>query len=199
MRSLSPGNQPTRLSALLYCRLKKQNKKREPFSASLPYTSPCTNMQSYGTCLYTKMLVVWRSERQIFLCAVVVSDGFSGREHMWTYIKSDDGRWFRSLDQSVTEVWDLFHFLKRKKKQIGRSQVFNGCLFFSPQIAREKPFLSLPSSAKRFRMPNLNPACFCNNKPLNKKNLERGTPEEKLMVVKKKRKEKETDVSSFFQ
>jgi len=38
------------------------------------------------------------------LCAVVVSDGFSGREHMWTYIKSDDGRWFKSLDQTVTEV-----------------------------------------------------------------------------------------------
>jgi hypothetical protein len=38
------------------------------------------------------------------LAAVVVSDGFSGREHMWTYIKADDGRWFKSLDQSVTEV-----------------------------------------------------------------------------------------------
>lgn len=38
------------------------------------------------------------------LCSVVVSDGFSGREHMWTYIKTDDGRWFKVLDQSVTEV-----------------------------------------------------------------------------------------------
>ncbi|OAV95855.1 hypothetical protein PTTG_04903 [Puccinia triticina 1-1 BBBD Race 1] len=38
------------------------------------------------------------------LAAVVVSDGFSGREHMWTYVKAEDGRWFKSLDQSVTEV-----------------------------------------------------------------------------------------------
>jgi hypothetical protein len=38
------------------------------------------------------------------LCAVVVSDGFSGREHMWTYVKSEDGKWFKSLDQTVTEV-----------------------------------------------------------------------------------------------
>ncbi|MBW0487096.1 hypothetical protein O181_026811 [Austropuccinia psidii MF-1] len=38
------------------------------------------------------------------LCAVVVSDGFSGREHMWTYIKADDGKWFKSLDQTLVEV-----------------------------------------------------------------------------------------------
>ncbi|POW18221.1 hypothetical protein PSHT_06080 [Puccinia striiformis] len=38
------------------------------------------------------------------LSSVIVSDGFSGREHMWTYLKTDDGKWFKSLDQTVTEV-----------------------------------------------------------------------------------------------
>ncbi|KNE94758.1 hypothetical protein PSTG_11944 [Puccinia striiformis f. sp. tritici PST-78] len=38
------------------------------------------------------------------LSSVIVSDGFSGREHMWTYVKTDDGKWFKSLDQTVTEV-----------------------------------------------------------------------------------------------
>lgn len=42
------------------------------------------------------------------LCAVVVSDGFPGRDHMWTYSKADDGRWFKFLDLHVSPVSKLF-------------------------------------------------------------------------------------------
>ncbi|KAI8450110.1 programmed cell death protein 2 [Phakopsora pachyrhizi] len=38
------------------------------------------------------------------LRSIVVFDGFSGREHLWSYIKSDDDRWFKSIDQKMIEV-----------------------------------------------------------------------------------------------
>ncbi|KAG0143153.1 hypothetical protein CROQUDRAFT_661647 [Cronartium quercuum f. sp. fusiforme G11] len=38
------------------------------------------------------------------LCAVVVSDGFPGRDHLWTYAKADDGRWFKFKDRHISSV-----------------------------------------------------------------------------------------------
>lgn len=38
------------------------------------------------------------------LCAVVVSDGFPGRDHMWTYTKADDGSWYKILDRQISPV-----------------------------------------------------------------------------------------------
>ncbi|KAH9821319.1 programmed cell death protein 2 [Melampsora americana] len=38
------------------------------------------------------------------LCAVIVSDGFPGRDHMWTYTKADDGTWYKILDKEISSV-----------------------------------------------------------------------------------------------
>ena len=37
-----------------------------------------------------------------------MSDGIPGRDHTYAYLRGYDGKWYKSLDATVTEVRPLF-------------------------------------------------------------------------------------------
>ncbi|EGG03191.1 uncharacterized protein MELLADRAFT_90379 [Melampsora larici-populina 98AG31] len=103
------------------------------------------------------------------LCAVVVSDGFAGRDHMWTYTKADDGSWYKILDRQISSV--TLETVLNDPAGIH----MNGGHIFALYVKRSTPEESSTESASIPLRPSLEAAIMKDNEEFDKELSEAAT------------------------